>query len=285
MTKRKLTPEEKDTLRVMKMQERDLGLLEKDTDSHHEQLNEMSQQLEKLKESAKRLAITEGITIPQEHHYPTTRQNKTVIIDSKRVPSWSSLKQRAEAENIPTDISIEDLLNENEIAKAQEDTKNIEEEFTQLTGLSKRDIKFLLLATYLQATRWTATGKAIPIKRVPTGTTLPTKINIKIEQLHASLYDPEKDGLRAFYEARTRKILMISNLLASTLNVAFAASTELWNKIDTEGLLTTLNRVAQDGSYLINLRDAFEKIKMDKVLEKELQDIENHFKHLPTLND
>jgi hypothetical protein len=40
--------------------------------------------------------------------------------------------------------------------------------------------------------------------------------------------------------------------------------------------------LAQDGAYLINLRDAYEKIKMDQVLEKALHDIDSHFKHLPT---
>ena len=276
-----LTPEEKETLRVMKMQEGELEQLQIENEAHHQHLNEMGQRLEALKERARHLAQAEGVDVSKEHHYPTAQQEPDRM-NLEEIPSWASLIQQAKEKNVSSNTSIEDLLNEAEITRYQEDTKRIEEEFAQLTGLTKRDMAFLPVATYLQTARWTTTGKTLPTKSLATIGNLPTKVNMTIEQLHTSMYDPEKDGPWEFYEARTRKILMLSNLLASTSNVAFAASTELWSKIDTEGLITTISRLAQDGAYLINLRDAYEKIKMDQVLEKALHDIDSHFKHLPT---
>ena len=280
MCKHNLTSEEKETLRVMKMQEGDLEKLQVENEAHHKHLNEMEHRLEILKERAKFLAQEEGIGVAEERHYPIAQQESSGM-NLEEIPTWTSLIQQAEENNVSPNVCIEDLLNKAEIVKIQKDTIKIEEEFAQLTGLTKRDMAFLPVATYLQTARWTKTGKTLPTKSLVTMESLPTKVNMTIEQLHTSMYNPEKDGPREFYEARTRKILMLSNLLASTSNVAFAASTELWNKIDAEGLLTTISRVAQDSAYLLNLRETYENIKMNQVLEKELKDIDSHFKHLP----
>lgn len=107
----------------------------------------------------------------------------------------------------------------------------------------------------------------------------PLMVNMAVGLLHGLMYNPEKDGPREFYDARTRKILLLSNLLASSSNLAFTAGTEQWGKLDIGGLLVTGTRTIQDIAYLTNLEDHFMKQEMDKVFEKEFQDIEKHFKH------
>lgn len=105
----------------------------------------------------------------------------------------------------------------------------------------------------------------------------PLMVNMAVSLLHGLMYNPEKDGPREFYDARTRKILLLSNLLASGSNLAFTLSTEQWAKLDIGGLLVTGARTLQDLAFLTNLEDHFLRQQMDKVYEKELQDINSHF--------
>lgn len=107
----------------------------------------------------------------------------------------------------------------------------------------------------------------------------PLMVNMAVGLLHGILYNPKEDGPREFYDARTRKILLLSNLLASAGNLTFTALTEQWEKLDIGGLLVSGVRTVQDVAYLTNLEDHFIKQQMDKVYEKELQDLESHFKN------
>lgn len=107
----------------------------------------------------------------------------------------------------------------------------------------------------------------------------PLMINMAIGLLHGYMYNPETDGPRQFFDARTRKILLLSNLLASGCNLAFSAATEQWVKLDIGGLLVSGTRALQDMTYLVNLEDHFLREQMDKFLENELHDIDSHFKN------
>lgn len=107
----------------------------------------------------------------------------------------------------------------------------------------------------------------------------PLIVNMAIGLLHGFMYNAELDGPREFYDARTRKILLLSNMMASGTNLAFSAATEKWMKLDLGGLLVTASRTLQDVAYLTNLEDHFLKQQMDKTLEQELHDIDSHFKN------
>lgn len=110
---------------------------------------------------------------------------------------------------------------------------------------------------------------------------IPLVINMAVGLLHGFMYNPEVDGPREFYDARTRKILLMSNLAASSGNVAVTAGTEAWMKLDVGGLLVTATRAMQDVSYLSALEDAFIRQHLDQAIEQELQDIDSHFLNLP----
>ncbi|MDE6808002.1 MAG: hypothetical protein K2I98_06055, partial [Prevotella sp.] len=71
------------------------------------------------------------------------------------------------------------------------------------------------------------------------------------------------------------------NLIASSSNVALAAGTEAWMKLDLGGLLVTATRAIQDVSYLTTLEDEFMRKHLDQAIIKELQDIDSHFINLP----
>ena len=112
---------------------------------------------------------------------------------------------------------------------------------------------------------------------------IPLIINMAVGLFHSFMYNPATDGPRAFYDARTRKILMLSNIMASGTNLALTAGTENWLKLDVGGLLVTATRAMQDLSYLTALEDEFIRHNMDKALEETLQDVDSHFLNLPAV--
>lgn len=102
-------------------------------------------------------------------------------------------------------------------------------------------------------------------------------INMIIGLVHGFFYNADKDGDRNFYEVRTRKILCLSNVLASAGNIAYAVGTEDCKKLDAGGILVSLYRLFTDVRFITRVKDEFINQEMDKVLEKELKEIDAHF--------
>ncbi len=102
-------------------------------------------------------------------------------------------------------------------------------------------------------------------------------INMIISLLHGFMYDEQKDINRELYEVRTRKILSISNFLASSGNIAYSVILNDWKKLDVGGILVTLHRLFSDVRFITRIKQDFIEKEMDKVLEKELKEIESYF--------
>ena len=70
-------------------------------------------------------------------------------------------------------------------------------------------------------------------------------INMIISIFHGFFYDPQKYESRELYEVKTRKILSISNLIASSSNVIWTGGNVLagnefaWENVDIGGLIIT----------------------------------------------
>ena len=103
-------------------------------------------------------------------------------------------------------------------------------------------------------------------------------INMIIGLIHGLFYDKEKDGDRKLYEVRTRKILSISNALASAGNIAYAVGTEDWRKLDVGGILVTLYRLFTDVRFITKMKKDFVETEMDKVLADEIKELDSYFK-------
>ncbi|MBP5338880.1 MAG: hypothetical protein J6Z14_06180 [Prevotella sp.] len=110
---------------------------------------------------------------------------------------------------------------------------------------------------------------------------VPLVINMAVGLLHGFLYNPAKDGPREFYDARTRKILIYSNALATASNMTIVAASQNWAKLDVGGLIVSGLRIAQDTAYIASLKNKFINQQMDKALEQELRHIDSHFVNLP----
>ena len=102
-------------------------------------------------------------------------------------------------------------------------------------------------------------------------------INMIVSLVHGLLYNEKEDGDRASYEVRTRKILCISNALSSAGNLAYVLGTKDVKKLDAGGLLVSLYRLFSDVRFITRVKQAFIEAEMDKVLEKELKELDSHF--------
>lgn len=102
-------------------------------------------------------------------------------------------------------------------------------------------------------------------------------VNMLIGLVHGLLYNPEKDGERKLYEVRTRKILCISNALASAGNIVYAVGIEDWQKLDVGGIMITLYRLFTDIRFISRIKKQFIEGEMNKVLEKEITELDAYF--------
>lgn len=116
------------------------------------------------------------------------------------------------------------------------------------------------------------------LKKVGAQAGLTILINMIVGFVHKMFYDKEKDGPnKNLYEVRTRKILLISNLLASGGNVLYCAFSEDWKKLDLGGLMVTLYRLVSDIRFMTRIKEQFIQQYLDEVIVKEIAEIDSNF--------
>lgn len=82
-------------------------------------------------------------------------------------------------------------------------------------------------------------------------------INQLIAMVHAMFYTGGADEDLRLFQVRTRKILMYSNLIASSSNLAVVAITRDFRKLDLGGLLVTLWRLLSDMDFIQSVKEDF----------------------------
>ena len=88
-------------------------------------------------------------------------------------------------------------------------------------------------------------------------------INMLIGALHGLMYDPSASGPRDIYGIRTRKILLYSNLIATSSNVIWVgANMYVGNEnaaaqLDIGGLIITIGRLINDTEYIRQIKEEF----------------------------
>ena len=95
------------------------------------------------------------------------------------------------------------------------------------------------------------------IKKVGLSSAIAVIINMIIGLIHGLFYNEEKDGDRELYEVRTRKILMYSNIIASSSNVITVCITKNPKKLDLGGLMVTLSRLFTDIRFISRVKQEF----------------------------
>lgn len=100
-------------------------------------------------------------------------------------------------------------------------------------------------------------------------------INMIISFVHGLFYNPERHGdRRELYEVKTRKILLISNSLASTSNIIYCCLTKNPHKLDIGGLLVTLARLFMDIRFITRIKEEFIQGELDKDLNRALTELD-----------
>ena len=77
------------------------------------------------------------------------------------------------------------------------------------------------------------------------------------------------------YEVRTRKILLISNSIASASNIIQTVITKSPKNLDIGGLLVTLSHLFMDIRFIARIKEEFINQELDKDLINELERLEN----------
>ena len=104
-------------------------------------------------------------------------------------------------------------------------------------------------------------------------------INFIVSAIYSLFYDPEKDDIK-LYEVKTRKILMYSNLIASSSNILYVlvASSlgdgKAWQKIDIGGILVTLYRLISDSTFILRIKREFIVNKINREIQGEPLNLE-----------
>lgn len=101
-------------------------------------------------------------------------------------------------------------------------------------------------------------------------------INTLISMIHMLMYDPTLGYPMEVYNVRTRKIIMYSNLIATTsnviwvgANVAFGDKTAAIKQMDWGGLLVTIKRLITDTEYIRQIKNEFVFGGFDKLIQGE----------------
>lgn len=84
-----------------------------------------------------------------------------------------------------------------------------------------------------------------------------TIINVIIEQLHKLCYTPDMGVSKTLYEVKTRRIIEISNIIASSTNLIYSAVLNDISKLDLGGLLITLYRIWKDDLVIKRIKHDF----------------------------
>ena len=121
---------------------------------------------------------------------------------------------------------------------------------------TKQGLPIPLVSTVSQKTAKYLTGEQIDVYSTARSAALAILVNKIAEMVHRMYFDPSKDDSR-IYEARTRKVLLYSNVLSSLLNVGYVVTTKDFKRLDIGGILVTLWRILTDREKIRQLREQF----------------------------
>ena len=84
--------------------------------------------------------------------------------------------------------------------------------------------------------------------------------------------DETKYQSAELYEVKTRKIILLSNTIATTSNAIYVALSKDYKKLDAGGMLVTLYRLISDKKFISKVKEEFINTKLDEDLQTELDE-------------
>lgn len=92
----------------------------------------------------------------------------------------------------------------------------------------------------------------------------------------------QSDDSKELYEVRTRKILLISNSIASTSSIINACITKNPKNLDLGSLLSTVSHLFTDIRFITKIKQEFIQQEIDKKIQHELNEIEEIYNSMCT---
>ena len=131
---------------------------------------------------------------------------------------------------------------------------------------TKRSLPFPIVSTLSPELSKKLAEYGIDIASVSTEASFSMLINTIIGMVHCLCFNESEDD-KDFYEVRTRKIILYSNLIASTSNVIASVFTERYDLLDVGGLLVTISRLITDVRFICKVKDEFVDSELSKDFE------------------
>ena len=109
--------------------------------------------------------------------------------------------------------------------------------------------------------------------RTMTSAALSVMINMIIGAIHKLFYNPHKDFDKELYNVRTRKIILYSNMIATTSDVIQTAiradngDINAAKNFDLGGFLVTVYRIITDTKYIMKIKEEFILYEWDRIIE------------------
>ena len=104
-------------------------------------------------------------------------------------------------------------------------------------------------------------------------------INMIISFTHGMFYEARRNGVtRDLYEVRTRKILLISNTIATSSNLLYCGISKNIHKLDIGGTIVTIMRLFSDVKFISSIKEEFVQSKIDNDLNDQLAELDDIFK-------
>lgn len=129
-------------------------------------------------------------------------------------------------------------------------------------------------ATELYKSQYDALCLSRDLKFISGSAGITILFDIIIGLVHSLFYDPDKDKSKKLYQVRTRKILLISNIIASSSNVIVSCITENPKMLDIGGLLVTVSHLFTDLRFIARVKKEFIESEMQKRLQVELNELD-----------
>ena len=98
-------------------------------------------------------------------------------------------------------------------------------------------------------------------------------INMLIGAIHKFFYIPKKDQIQEFYKIRTRKVILYSNMIATSSDIvqtafrSYNGDEEAWKNFDIGGFLVTLYRFITDTRFIMKIKEEFIFQEWDKIID------------------
>lgn len=118
------------------------------------------------------------------------------------------------------------------------------------------------------------------LQKISSSTFMATLINTTISIVHSLFYNEEIDVSRELYEVKTRKILLLSNIISSTSNIITSVILKNPKMLDVGGLIVAIGRLFSDGSFILRIQDEFINNKLDEGLVKQLNDVDELYNEI-----